>query len=62
MAKAKKEEAPIRVFHIMADGTRRTDEEMNGYVIPVNEYTKEAYRILAMARLREARRRAEGAG
>ncbi len=60
MAKAKKEEQPVRVTHIMADGRRLTDEELNGYTIPLNEDTKMAYRIIANVNMRLAREAQKG--
>lgn len=35
----------INVTHIMADGTIR--ESMKGYVVPYNENTKDAFRLIA---------------
>ena len=39
------EKEKIVVRHIMADGSER--DSIEGYVIPVNEYTEIAYRIMA---------------
>lgn len=40
----KKEKEPIKITHIMRDGTERKSVE--GYVIPYNEQTKIVYMML----------------
>lgn len=41
----KNPESQIRVIHIMADG--RIIDDIKGYVVPVNDRTIAAYRLLA---------------
>ena len=41
----RKHESQIRVIHVMADG--RILESIAGYVVPVNDRTIAAYRIIA---------------
>lgn len=43
--KKKKEKEPIKIVHIMKDGTVR--DSIEGYVIPVNNDTKVLYNMLA---------------
>ena len=54
MAKAKKEEAPVRIINIMADG--HIEEDLTGHVIPITPETIPAYKIMAEVALREWRK------
>ncbi|MBP1925841.1 hypothetical protein J2Z76_001702 [Sedimentibacter acidaminivorans] len=45
MAKKKKEKEPIKITHVMADGSVR--DSIEGYVIPGNDKFKVIYQILA---------------
>ena len=45
MPAKKKEKEPVKITHIMKDGTVR--DSIEGYVIPYNQQTKIIYQMLA---------------
>ncbi|MEM1483903.1 hypothetical protein V6615_03370 [Oscillospiraceae bacterium PP1C4] len=41
----------VKITHVMADGTIR--DSVEGYEVPINEYTKVAYHMIANAVLKD---------